>query len=123
MSISERSRRVARRQGEVSAFSRAQALTALAVCGTVNECTKWLEHGNKHVRKAAASRISRLENPPKVEGKKSIIQDVSSPGDDNFASLVEKFRQAGKPDPVKSARASVAATAQAAKRLAAASAT
>lgn len=121
MSVSERSRRVARRQGEVSAFTRQQALTALGSCATVAECVKWTEHANKHVRKAAKARIDRLENPPKIE-EKSVSSDTSSSSDYIFAQLVEKFRKAGKTDPVKSARASVAASAQAAQRRAAAAA-
>lgn len=105
--------RAAKRNGDPAAFTRAQALQAVAACATVSECARWDSHPNKHVRKAAQNRIKVLANPPV---KKSVIVDVSSPSEDTFNALVEKFRLAGKKDPVKSARASIAASAQAAQR-------
>ena len=109
--------RAARRAGNVSAFTRAQAVRLIAACASKDDCAKWSEHPNRHVREYAFARALKLET---LRTKPSIIQDVSSPSESEFDSLVERFTREGKKDPRRSAFASMAARKQAEKRRAAA---
>lgn len=100
-----------------------------------------VEHANKHVMRHAAHRANRLENPSveatlveavelvpvELVEPQSIETPVfveappvmTTPVDDELAALIARFTLEGKPDPRKSAKASLLAKAGAAKRAAA----
>lgn len=99
-----------------------------------------VEHANKHVMRHAVHRANRLENPSveatsveatSVETVELPVESIetpvlieappimTSPVDDELAALIARFTAEGKPDPRKSAKASLLAKAGAAKRAAA----
>ena len=103
--LSGTARRAAKRSGAVEAFTRAQATRRVAQASSIDECKRWSEHPNKHIRRYAFARALKLG---------TLI--TMAPTLTEFEILVTKFTQMGKVDPIKSARASLAAKAQVAQR-------
>lgn len=89
-------RRAINRQGNIISV----ATAALRSAKSVEDCQKWLDHKNAQVRMLAW--VKRIK-----------LLCISEPhSNSEFDTLVERFRAEGKKDPIKSARASLAATAR-----------
>lgn len=112
--------RRARKQYNPAAFTRAGALKILSETQDLYVCSMFEKHENKHVQARAVSRaaaiasaeIERIEN----RRQETVTVAVVSADDERFNVLVERFKAEGKPDPVKSAKASIAAQKAAASR-------
>ncbi len=80
------------------------AKSALSKASTEAELQYWLQHKNSRVRLLALSHVIKLSGV-KLEKNQ---ENQKSP----FDLLVERFTKEGKRDPIKSARASLAASAR-----------
>lgn len=111
-------------------MTRAEATNLVGNSTSLDECARiFSEHKSNRVKRSAYARalhLGTLASRPAVEqgatSKMSaplLAEQVVLAGKSEFDLLVEKFTTMGKKDPVKSARASLAAQAQAAKRKAA----
>lgn len=117
--------RRARRRGDISQMIRADVLKHIASLNDVAACNEIAGDAGRsnRVKRAAARRIAHIVT---MSERASIVVDVSTANadvnvsvvaeSDDFKNLVEKFRAEGKPNPEKSARASLASKAGAAKR-------
>lgn len=94
-------RRMDRRLGKLSAFTRAEVLKMIQGCETVDECR----------------RIAMSDERRKVRRRPTIPVDEEK---SEFDLLVQKFTEKGAKNPIASARASLAARAGAKKRQASA---
>lgn len=95
-------RRAAKRAGEVSALTRAEACALIQTLTTFDECKRVFdEHKSNRVKRSAMVRALAL-------GTNASLTD--------YDRLVIRFRKEGKANPEKSARASIAARAQVRKR-------
>lgn len=108
-------RRLDRRNGNLSAFTRAEVVAMLAGCETVAECARIACDARRKVQRAAYTRALALEYL-KTHGRPVLPETVEV---SEFDLLVQKFTAAGKADPIRSAKASLAAKAGAKKRQAA----
>lgn len=118
--------RRARRRGDISQMVRADVLKHIAKLDDVAACNEIAGDAGRsnRVKRAAARRVAHLSLMSERES--AMVVDVSTTNvdvnvstieaSDDFAKLVEKFRAEGKPNPEKSARASLASKAGAAKR-------
>lgn len=93
------SRRKINREGNILQLA-TQALNA-AKCS--EDCDSWLQHSNPRVRMLAWA------NSIKLPRKADLPNETPS---SEFDLLVERFKAEGKKDPIKSARASLAASAR-----------
>lgn len=107
-------RRSAKRLGSIGRFTRKQALVQLGSATTVDDCARWAQHANKHVRHYAWARALSLSLSTPAPSTSTPAPVMSE-----FDTLVARFTTEGKKDPVKSARSSLAARAQAAQKRAA----
>lgn len=117
--------RRARRRGDISQMVRADVLKHIANLNDVAACNDIACDAGRsnRVKRAAARRVAHLSL---LSERASIVVDVSTANvdvtvsttveSDDFSKLVEKFKAEGKPNPEKSARASLASKAGAAKR-------
>lgn len=90
-------RRAINRKGNIYAI----AQKAMSKADTETDLVPWLHHNNSRVRLLALAYSMKLT-------EKKITSEAKSP----FDILVERFTREGKKDPVKSARASLAASAR-----------
>lgn len=97
------SRRKINRQGNIYEV----ASLALKNAKCVEDCETWRNHSNFRVRMLAFATSLKL---PKRSELPAISLDNSHLSE--FEALVERFKAEGKKDPIKSARASLAATAK-----------
>lgn len=101
-------RRAARRAGAIDSLTRAEATKAAHNAETFDECKAIFdEHPSNRVKRSAFVRALTL-----AQGHSLAMPVIVT----DFDRLVERFRLEGKPNPEKSARASMAAKAQARKR-------
>lgn len=84
------------------------AKTALAVAKNSSDCTEWFNHKNRNVRMLA--HVVALKLPNKVTAVANTVANTVAKSE--FDLLVERFTAEGKKDPIKSARASLAASAK-----------
>jgi len=87
-----------KRENDPKAFTRNQALKAIANTTDEGVLQKFTKHSSPHVQNAALEKHDRLL------------------GTDPFLDLVARFKAEGKANPEKSAKASLAASLAAAKR-------
>ena len=106
-------RRMDRRLGKLSAFTRAEVVSMLSGAETVDECRRIaLSDARRKVQRAAFTRALAIEYL-QTHGRPVLpVESESS----EFDLLVQKFTEKGSKDPAKSARASLAARAGAKKR-------
>jgi hypothetical protein len=105
----------------IEEMTRAQAQARIALLSDSDEIAAFAKHPNKHIVSYASYKLKRLrERPAVTEAPADSAAEVMTASNDSvFDELVRRFTEEGKPDPKKSARASIAAKAQAAKRKAA----
>ncbi len=103
--------RTLRRNGDLKAFNRRQALGLVVLAATLGDCERLFNHPNSHVKKAAFAKALKLGTV--------VATPVTKLPQSEFERLVERFRTEGKANPERSARASMAARAQAAQKRAA----
>ena len=96
--------------------TRAKYLREIAKTTETYPLNDYMNHPSNRVRRAATRRIAHLER------KQLDVQQISLPpvvpARLEFEHLVERFTREGKPNPEKSARASLARKAQLAKKVA-----
>lgn len=97
------SRREINRKGNILEI----ASKALKEAKCAEDCEVWRQHSNSKVRMLAWA----------VSIKLPARANLPTQAPTEFDILVERFRAEGKKDPIKSARASMAATANARKRM------
>lgn len=96
-------RRAINRKGNI--YTLAQA--AMSKADNETDLAPWLRHNNSRVRLLALAYSMKLSDKKTVSDC-TTSKEVKSP----FDLLVERFAREGKKDPVKSARASLAASAR-----------
>lgn len=104
-------RRKANRQGNVLSL----AQQALAKAKSYEDCTELRNHRNIHVRLLAIAKSLNLPHrtsDSEVVSEQTVSESTVAEVVSEFESLVQRFRTEGKKDPIKSARASLAATAK-----------
>ena len=103
-----------RKQFNPAAFTRAGALKLLSATQDLHVCSAFEKHENRHVRQRAVNRANSIAAAEVVRIEKCTappVESVSVPvvADERFEALVARFTAEGKADPVKSAKASIAA--------------
>jgi hypothetical protein len=98
-------RRAINRKGNIYTVAK----SALDKANSEADLQHWLQHKNSRIRLLAFSYAIKLANklPEVVDNSYREVQEKSP-----FDLLVERFTKEGKKDPVKSARASLAASAR-----------
>lgn len=117
-------RRRLRRDFDLSAFNKREILNMVAEVDSEDGLSRFSDHKNKKVQRALRRRMSELAPPVHVEelimtsegAEEAIPHSASVSNPSEFDELVAKFRSQGSANPERSARASMAARAGAAKR-------